>query len=388
MIALSTERVIINITNLTIHTVSDAVLRICIVGPRSGDDALLELSNLPKEARIVATGNTIEELMREEYFLDANVLLNVSGNTETIGPIIDALGDLRWFHSITAGLDHVICPQMTEREDLIVTNVNPRYLYTPSYISINLLINVKLCTAPLLPPSQQAKGVYSSSLAEYVMFACSYFAKDALRLLSLKQRKVWDRFCVGELRGKTMGIIGYGDIGKACAKLAKAYGMNIIAQRRRPELSDSDPLVDYVYGSGPENILELFRQSDYIVIAAPLTEETRGIIGKKELMEAKKGQVLINIGRGPIIDEDALIEVLKDPYAQLVGAALDVFSIEPLPQTSLLWTLPNVLISPHNADMTEDFRHRSVRFFTENCHRFVFGKDEDIHCKVDKKLGY
>ena len=121
------------------------------------------------------------------------------------------------------------------------------------------------------------------------------------------------------------------------------------------------------------------------MITAALTESTRGLVGKRELSVCKEGQVLINISRGPVVDENSLIEALR-PGGRLAGAALDVFVCEPLPKTSPLWDLPNLLLSPHNADMTRTFRHKSVKFFTKNCHRFIAG--EELESVVDKKLGY
>merc|ERR1719498_109563 len=154
-----------------------------------------------------------------------------------------------------------------------------------------------------------AKGIFSSSLAEWCLGAAWYWSKDIPKLNKNKEEKIYDRYSVGELRGKTMGIIGYGDIGRAVAKLGKAYGMKVIAHRRRPELSRSDPLVDEVHGN--DEILAVMGESDFLVVAAALTPETEGIIGRKELLNAKKGQIFMNIGMGKLVDEDALIEMLR-----------------------------------------------------------------------------
>lgn len=135
---------------------------------------------------------------------------------------------------------------------------------------------------------------------------------------------------------------------------------------------------------GNDHLHELIQLSDYLVIAAPLTPSTRNMINESTFGYTKTGQVLINIGRGAIIDESALMTALSSGV--LKGAALDVFVEEPLPSTSPFWGLPNVLISPHNADQTVDFRHKSVRFFCENCSRFLQG--EELLCVVDKKSGY
>jgi phosphoglycerate dehydrogenase-like enzyme len=176
--------------------------------------------------------------------------------------------------------------------------------------------------------------------------ACSYYAKDLPRLMSQKKAKVWGKYDVLELRGSTMGIVGYGDIGRACAKLARIYGMRVVALRRNPKLAWGDPLCDKVLPSTPEALNELMSESDYILVSAPLTEETRGLIGREQFQHAKEGAVFINLGRGPVVDENALIDALKS--GKLKGAALDVFTEEPLPTESELWELENVLISPHN----------------------------------------
>lgn len=174
------------------------------------------------------------------------------------------------------------------------------------------------------------------------MMACSYFAKNLPRLMHQQRTKQWIKYNVCELRGATLGVVGYGDIGRACAKLAHVYGMRVIALRRNPHLCRTDPLCDIVYG--PESLNTLFEESDYIVCSAPLTAETQGLIGAQQFDHAKENAVFINLGRGPVVDEDALIAALKS--GKLKGAALDVFTTEPLPEDSELWDLDNVLISP------------------------------------------
>jgi phosphoglycerate dehydrogenase-like enzyme len=131
-------------------------------------------------------------------------------------------------------------------------------------------------------------------------------------------------------------------------------------------------------------LTDVISESDYLVVALALTPETTNFIRAEHFNEAKEGQILINIARGAVINEDDLIEALQN--GRLAGAALDVFTVEPLPTTSKLWELENVLLSPHNADMTVDFRHRSVRFFTENCARFIAGLP--LRNIVSAKAGY
>ena len=233
------------------------------------------------------------------------------------------------------------------------------------------------------------------------MMAISYFAKDLPRLLQNKKDQNWEKYSIEEIRGKTLGIVGYGDIGRSAARLAKAYGMNIIALRRKPPKEGNvkdDPLCDQVYfGTGDdaedrkEALYRVMRESDYVLCAAPLTPETENMFDQEAFANAKQNSVFINVGRGPIVDEDALIEALKGSgsgsHGRLKGAGLDVFATEPLPLDSELWELDNVLMSPHNMDQTETFQHESVDFFVdENLPRFL--REEALLNPVDKVAGY
>jgi phosphoglycerate dehydrogenase-like enzyme len=139
----------------------------------------------------------------------------MSGDASTLGPIINEMPFLCWIHSIYAGVEHLLCPEIVNNPEIVLTN---------------------------------AKGVYSWSLSEYVIQACLHFAKDIPRIMKRKEEKVWDKFFVKEIKGQTMGIIGYGDIGRACARLAKAFNMEVIGLRRNPELSEHDRLIDQVSG--------------------------------------------------------------------------------------------------------------------------------------------
>jgi phosphoglycerate dehydrogenase-like enzyme len=182
-----------------------------------------------------------------------------------------------------------------------------------------------------------------------------------------------------------MGIIGYGDIGRAVAKLATVYGMRVVALRRHPYLSKDDPYCDAVYGRDKTSLNLLMSESDYVVCSTPSTVETRGMVNDIAFEHAKAGSVFINLGRGPVVDEVALINALGD--GRLKGAALDVFNTEPLPAANELWSLPNVLLSPHNMDQTSTFMHEATEFFLkENLPRFICG--EDLLNPVDPTLGY
>lgn len=142
------------------------------------------------------------------------------------------------------------------------------------------------------------------------------------------------------------------------------------------------PPISQVYGT--EQLNEVMAQSDFLVVCMALTEKTHHMLRAEHFRHAKKGQVLINIGRGALLDEDALVTALQN--GDLAAAALDVFTVEPLPTSSPLWDLPNVLISPHNADLTEVSRYSSVQFFVKNAENFVSGRE--LECVVDKTAGY
>jgi phosphoglycerate dehydrogenase-like enzyme len=292
---------------------------------------------LPEGSQLLAVGGSMQdfdvERLRES---GANVVFVSHPNSrEPLAQLLEQIPTIEWVHSRAAGIDFVASPALTSWKGGIVTN---------------------------------AKGSFSSTLAEYTLMACSYFAKDLPRLLRNKKAKNWDKYPVLELRGATLGIVGYGDIGRACARLAAVYGMKVIALRRRPL---PDPFCTEVYGNDKDSLNRLFQKSDYILCSAPLTSETKGMIGKAQFDNAKEGAVFINVGRGPIVDEEALIEALR---GRLKGAGLDVFAIEPLPTDSPLWDMENVLLSPHNMDKTDTFMHEATEFFVEeNLPRFLRG---------------
>jgi phosphoglycerate dehydrogenase-like enzyme len=215
-----------------------------------------------------------------------------------------------------------------------------------------------------------------------VIGAVIFFAKDFRRLIRAQAAGVWEQCDVEEVRGQTMGIVGYGDIGHACASRAHAMGMRVLALRRRPELSQGDPYVSRVYPM--EQLLELMPQCDYVVATAPLAPGTRGLIGEAALAAMKKTAVVMNVGRGPVIDEKALIQALES--GRIRGAALDVFETEPLPAGHPFFKLESVLLSPHCTDHTSTWLEEGMQFFIDQFARYVAG--EPLLNIVDKKAGY
>lgn len=210
-----------------------------------------------------------------------------------------------------------------------------------------------------------ASGVHARPLAEFVMMALLMFAKDYPYLEREKSEQHWQRYCGYELAAKTLAIIGLGKIGREVARLAKAFDMRVIGNRRHNE--SAIPHVDALYGPG--DLPEILRQANFLTIAAPHTPETEGLIGERELALLPRGAVVINIGRGAILRQAALVEALRSGH--LGGAALDVFEVEPLPPDDPLWAMPNVIICPHSASTADSENRKLTDLFIDNLRRFV-----------------
>lgn len=275
----------------------------------------------------------------------ADAILYCSGGRALLEQVWAAAPRVRWVHSRPAGVDSFLFPA--------------------------------LATSPV--PLTNSRGVFSHALAEFVVAAVFFFQKDLRRLIRSQQAEAWDQFEPGVVRGQTLGIVGYGDIGRAVAGLARPLGLEIVALRRHPA---PDPLATRVVG--PQGLPELLGVSDYVVMASPLTQETHGLIGAAEIRLLKPTAVLINIARGPVVDEWPLIEALQDH--RLRGAALDVFDEEPLPLGHPFYRLENVLLSPHNADRTAGWQMAAMAVFLENLERFRGG--QPLRNPVDKSRGY
>jgi len=179
-----------------------------------------------------------------------------------------------------------------------------------------------------------------------------------------------------------LGIIGYGEIGRRTAERAKPFGMEVHILRRRPELAANDPLVDRIYGR--EELDSLLANSDYLLLSAPLTDETRGMIGAAQVARMKSTAVLINLGRGPVLVETALIDALRRQIIR--GAVLDVFEEEPLRAWHPFYSLENVLLSPHCADHTATWMEEAMQLFFDNLELFRAGKP--LKNITDKRSGY
>ncbi len=232
-----------------------------------------------------------------------------------------------------------------------------------------------------------ASGIHAVPIGEYVIGAMLAFAKGLPRALRAQAEGTWRPYWADELLEKTVGIIGMGPIGRHVAKLAKALGMRVLATRRSASarasgaeatLADVDELVPL------SDLPYLLSESDYVVVAVPLTAESRGMIGEAELAAMKPAAVIINIARGAVIDEAALVRALK--AGRIAGAALDVFEREPLPAESELWRMENVMVTPHISGGTPRYMERAVDLFCDNLRRYLAG--EPLLNAVDAERGY
>ncbi len=227
-----------------------------------------------------------------------------------------------------------------------------------------------------------AGGLAATPIAEYVLSCMLMLAKGWPDLIRSQEKHEWRRFMPQELYGKTVGIVGMGYIGSEVARLAKAFGCRVLGIRRSFDRRGLDSVADEAVP--PSQLSDLLEESDFVVIAAPLTPETRGMIGRTQLDVMKPTAFLINIARGALVDQEALIQALKS--GTIAGAGLDVFTPEPLPADSELWDLPNVLISPHISGGTPIYNQRATDIFIANLRRFLAG--EQLVNVVDPARGY
>jgi phosphoglycerate dehydrogenase-like enzyme len=204
--------------------------------------------------------------------------------------------------------------------------------------------------------------------------------KDLPRLQADQRAHHWDHYPVAELHGRTLLILGLGAIGTEVARLAKAFGMHTIGINRGG--TSDTPHVDEAHMTN--DLHELLERADALVVTLPLTDETTGMLDARAIGHLKPDAVLVNVGRGKIIDEPALVQALREQ--RLRGAALEVFATEPLPDDSPLWDLPDVLISPHTAALSLHENERIVELFCKNLRRY--GRGEQLLDRVDTKLFY
>jgi phosphoglycerate dehydrogenase-like enzyme len=293
---------------------------------------LLLLERLPEDTTITVS-DKLEGLL--DAAPEADVIFNSFGDGELLRQVWPLARNVKWVHSMAAGVEGALFPELR--------------------------------ASPV--PLTNARGVHKRPLAEFVMGAMLFFAKDLRRMVRNQMAARWEPFDIEELHGHLLGIVGYGEIGRAAGELARAFGMEVRGLGRQHTL---------------EQRRELCARADYVLVAAPATPETIGLVGEAEIGVMKPTSVLINIGRGPVVDEPALIRALERGHIR--GAALDVFNEEPLPPEHPFWRLENVLLSPHCADHTPVWMENATELFVRNFERYV--KGEPLENVVDKRAGY
>lgn len=298
---------------------------------------------------------------------DVEVLLRGWLVAEAFDRLMARAPHLTWVHSATSGVERALTPAALAR-DVLVTN---------------------------------ARGVFSRPIAEHVLLMILAISRHLPDLVELQRERTWQPLEGRELRELTIGIVGYGSLGRAVASLASAFGSRVIAVRRRPDAADLgsgtqgsaagasagedfpfEPRLDRVVG--PDRLHEVLAESDIVVLAAPLTAETEGMIDEAAIGAMKKDAWVINVARGRLVDDTALIRALRDN--RIGGAALDTFRDEPLPQASPYWDLPNVILTPHTAWSSARVLDRSIDLFCDNLVRFSRG--EPLRNVVDPAAGY
>lgn len=234
-----------------------------------------------------------------------------------------------------------------------------------------------------------AAGIHATTISEYVFGSMLMFNWNWPQMVRLQDGHVWARsagwYNLGgrELAGQTLGVVGLGSIGRRIAQVGRAFGMRVLGMRRSFTGEDaSDPDVDQSYP--PSALRELLGQSDYVVLSVPLTPETEHMIGEAELRSMKSNAYLVNIARGRVIDEQALIRALREGW--IAGAGLDVAEVEPLPANSPLYTMPNVILTPHIAGVSVHYESRLAHLFAENLRRYRAG--EPLLNRFDPARGY
>lgn len=286
--------------------------------------------------------------------------------TDRLLPEASVVPNLRWVQVHYAGIDHVVGHPLLKKPDLTVTSLSGAA--APQVAEHAVLMMLAL----------------GHKIPELHVFQYkAEWAKDR-----------WERFKPQELRGSTVGIIGYGSIGREIARLLQPFEVKILAAKRdvmHPEDDGymapglGDPGGDLFTRLYPITALKsMVKKCDFVVVCVPLTEETTGLIGAEELAAMKSSACLVDVSRGGVIQQQALVDVLRDK--KIAGAALDVFAEEPLPPTSPFWKLPNVLISPHISGISSYYNQRAVEMFGANLKRYLSG--EELFNRYQSEWGY
>lgn len=325
-------------------------------------DPLIErLSSVSPRLRLHVHPARSDDNLPPDLVQEAEVLYTARALPEP-----DQAPELRWVQFHFAGIDHVRDHPLVLAESVQVTTLS---------------------------------GAAVSQMAEFAMMSILALGRRLLGMLEDKREKRWaedrfDRFTPLELRDSTVGIVGYGNIGREVARLARAFGAEVLAAKRDlmtlereryVEEGLGDPqaeLVNRIYP--PQAVASMAKLCDFLVVSVPLTSETRGMIGSKVFKEMKETSYLVDISRGGVVDHGALIEALQEGW--IAGAALDVYPVEPLPEGSPLWEMPNVILSPHVAGASPRYYERAADLFATNLRRYL--SEQPLLNLYDPDRGY
>jgi phosphoglycerate dehydrogenase-like enzyme len=292
----------------------------------------------------LAYGATSEEL--REVLPGSNVLFAWRPRRGPLEEAWDRASDLRWIQSASAGVDGLLFPGLVEG-DVVLTN---------------------------------AGGVFDDAIAEFVVGVFALFAKDLAGILDRQRRREWLHRETERLAGRTALVVGVGPIGRAVARSCGALGMRVqgVGRTARP----GDEAFESIHGL--DELADALTRADFVVNALPATAETRHAFGEDAFAAMNAWARFVNVGRGSTVDEAALVRALAD--GRIAGAALDVFEEEPLRSSSPLWSMPNVVVSPHMSGDFAGWRETVVELFVENLERYLTGRP--LHGVVDKRRGY
>jgi phosphoglycerate dehydrogenase-like enzyme len=319
-----------------------SVLLICLPPDRLSEADVGRVRAAAPDMRVVATEDraAIEALL-DEVEIAAGWFPH---------DLIARASSLRWLQQWGAGVDWLMRQPEVAEQDFVLTN---------------------------------ASGVHAIPISEQIIAYLLAFARQLPGAIRAQVRGTWQktsRHDIFELAGKTMLLIGVGAIGERTAAIASALGVRVLGIRRDP--TRGAPGVATMYA--PDRLLDLLPEADFVVLTAPLSRSTQGMIGERELRAMKQTAYLVNIGRGGTIEEQALIRALREGW--IAGAGLDVFVEEPLPATSPLWAMENVIVTAHYAGLTPHYDERAMAIFLDNLRRYQAG--EPLRNVVDKAAGY
>ena len=318
-----------------------AAPKILILNPVSGRQKAMILASAP-QAEIV----TSDLKQAAEHIHDTEILAAWGFNN--IQPFYAQAKKLKWIHALTAGVEFLLFPE-TQNSPVLISN---------------------------------SKGIHGIPMAEHVLGIMLSFTRRLNLLHKQQQQHLWQRPPIDELQeinGKTLAVLGLGAIGREIAKKAKLMDMRVIAAKRE---MTQEPFVDRLYR--PEQLLEMLAEADFVVVALPLTDATTRLLGREAFAAMKPSAYFINVSRGAVVQEDALLAALK--AGQLAGAGLDVFMEEPLPADSPFWDLPNVIITPHLSAISPVYLDRALKLFSDNLACYLSGAP--LLTPIDKARGY